>query len=105
MQAFSRLLPITMLFSLSAVFLSPSQRLSVFSSIESFISVLSKHNQIYWFSCILIFLVFFKLSFLIQALKHPDVFCLAEHKGDSPLVATDILKSAPNEDDREIATW
>ncbi|CAG5118083.1 unnamed protein product, partial [Candidula unifasciata] len=46
-----------------------------------------------------------QLSFLIQALKHPDVFCLADHKGDTPTVATDILKSAPNEDDREIATW
>lgn len=41
----------------------------------------------------------------MQALKHPDVFCLADHKADSPMVVTDILKSAPNEDDREIATW
>ncbi|BFZ13285.1 hypothetical protein BsWGS_16323 [Bradybaena similaris] len=46
-----------------------------------------------------------QLSFLMQALKHPDVFCLADHKADSPMVVTDILKSAPNEDDREIATW
>ncbi|XP_059164399.1 CCR4-NOT transcription complex subunit 1-like isoform X2 [Physella acuta] len=46
-----------------------------------------------------------QLSFLVQALKHPDVFCLADHKGDTPTVVIDILKSAPNEDDREIATW
>nr|QOW64962.1 hypothetical protein [Lymnaea stagnalis] len=46
-----------------------------------------------------------QLSFLMQALKHPDVLCLADHKGDTPTVVIDILKSAPNEDDREIATW
>ena len=41
----------------------------------------------------------------MQALKHPDCFCLADHKGDSPQVVIDILKSTPNEDDREIAVW
>ena len=45
------------------------------------------------------------MSFLIQAIKHPDVFCLADYKGDSPTVVIDILKSTPNEDDREIAVW
>lgn len=44
-----------------------------------------------------------QLSFIIQSLKHPDVFCLADYKGNT--VATDTLKSAPNDDDREIATW
>jgi len=46
-----------------------------------------------------------QMSFLIQAIKHPDVFCLADYKGDSPTVVIDILKSTPNEDDREIAVW
>ncbi|XP_055890770.1 CCR4-NOT transcription complex subunit 1-like isoform X2 [Biomphalaria glabrata] len=46
-----------------------------------------------------------QLSFLTQALKYPDVFCLADFKGDTPSVTIDILKSAPNEDDREISTW
>lgn len=46
-----------------------------------------------------------QLSFLANALKHPDVFCLADHKGESPTVDIDKLKSAPNEDDREIAVW
>ncbi|GFS04482.1 CCR4-NOT transcription complex subunit 1, partial [Elysia marginata] len=46
-----------------------------------------------------------QLSFLANALKHPDVFCLADHKGDLPTVDIDKLKSAPNEDDREIAGW
>jgi len=46
-----------------------------------------------------------QLSFLMQAMKHPDVFCLADYKGDSPTVVIDILKSVPNEDDREIAVW
>ena len=48
---------------------------------------------------------YFQLSFLANALKHPDVFCLADHKGELPTVDIDKLKSAPNEDDREISGW
>lgn len=44
-----------------------------------------------------------QLSFVLQALRHNDVFCFADHLLD--VVVIDILKSAPNDDDREIATW
>nr|KAG5712159.1 hypothetical protein BaRGS_014509 [Batillaria attramentaria] len=44
-----------------------------------------------------------QLSFILQALRHYDIFCFADHLVD--VVVIDILKSAPNEDDREIATW
>ena len=48
------------------------------------------------FSCL-------QLSFLQHSLANPDVFCLAEFPIHS--VNLDILKSPPDDDNRDIATW
>ncbi|GAB1606660.1 Hypothetical predicted protein [Argonauta hians] len=44
-----------------------------------------------------------QLSFLTHALKNPDVFCLADYPYEP--VITDVLKAAPDEDNKEILTW
>lgn len=44
-----------------------------------------------------------QLSFISHALKNPDVFCLADYPYEP--VITDVLKAAPDEDNREILTW
>ena len=46
---------------------------------------------------------YFQLSFILQSLRHPDVFCFADYLTD--VVVCDILKSAPSDDDREVSTW
>ena len=48
-------------------------------------------------------LLIFQLSFIMQSLRHPDVFCFADYLTD--VVVCDILKSAPSDDDREVSTW
>lgn len=45
----------------------------------------------------------FQLSFVINSLRHNDVFCFADYPGN--LVVTEALKSTPNDEDREVATW
>ncbi len=44
-----------------------------------------------------------QLSWLTQALKNPDVFCLADYPCHS--VVIDLLKTPPDDDNRDIATW
>ncbi|XP_046333509.2 CCR4-NOT transcription complex subunit 1-like isoform X5 [Haliotis rufescens] len=44
-----------------------------------------------------------QLSYIIQSLRNPDVFSFADYPGDT--VVIDILKSTPNDEDREVATW
>ncbi|KAK6167378.1 hypothetical protein SNE40_021420 [Patella caerulea] len=44
-----------------------------------------------------------QLSFINNALRSPDVFSFADYPGDTVLI--DILKTTPNEDDRDIKTW
>ena len=44
-----------------------------------------------------------QLSFIVQALRNPDVFCFADYPCHT--VVTDILKSAPDDDNRDITTW
>lgn len=44
-----------------------------------------------------------QLSFIVHALKNPDVFCFADHPCHH--VTIDILKTPPDEENRDIATW
>lgn len=44
-----------------------------------------------------------QLSFIVQALRNPDVFCFADYPCHT--VVTDILKAAPDDDNRDITTW
>ncbi|KAL5022887.1 hypothetical protein ScPMuIL_002042 [Solemya velum] len=44
-----------------------------------------------------------QLSFIVQSLRNPDVFCFADYQCHS--VVIEILKAAPDEDKRDIATW
>ncbi|ESO94093.1 hypothetical protein LOTGIDRAFT_239532 [Lottia gigantea] len=44
-----------------------------------------------------------QLSFINQALRSPDIFSFADYPGDT--VVIDILKTTPNEDDRDVKTW
>ncbi|KAK3085676.1 hypothetical protein FSP39_006989 [Pinctada imbricata] len=44
-----------------------------------------------------------QLSFIVQSLRNPDVFCFADYPCHT--VVIDILKSAPDDDNRDIATW
>ncbi|XP_078337543.1 CCR4-NOT transcription complex subunit 1-like isoform X2 [Crassostrea virginica] len=44
-----------------------------------------------------------QLSFIVQSLRNPDVFCFADYPCHT--VVIDILKSSPDEDNREIVTW
>ncbi|XP_056008647.1 CCR4-NOT transcription complex subunit 1-like isoform X3 [Ostrea edulis] len=44
-----------------------------------------------------------QLSFIVQSLRNPDVFCFADYPCHT--VVIDILKSAPDDDNREIVTW
>lgn len=46
---------------------------------------------------------FLQLSFIVQALRNPDVFCFADYPCHT--VVTDILKAAPDDDNRDITTW
>jgi CCR4-NOT transcription complex subunit 1 len=48
-------------------------------------------------------IVILQLSFIVQALRNPDVFCFADFPCHT--VVTDILKSAPDDDNRDITTW
>ena len=45
----------------------------------------------------------FQLSFILQSLRNPDVFCFADYPCHS--VVIDILKAAPDDENRDIATW
>ena len=47
----------------------------------------------------------FQLSFILQSLRHYDVFCFAEFLPMVDVVVCDILKSVPSDDDREVASW
>jgi CCR4-NOT transcription complex subunit 1 len=38
-----------------------------------------------------------------QILKHPDVFCFAEHPCN--MVNMEVLKSPPDPENKEVATW
>ena len=44
-----------------------------------------------------------QLSYITHALKNPDVFCFADYPCHA--VAIDILKTPPDEENRDIATW
>lgn len=44
-----------------------------------------------------------QLSFIVHSLRNPDVFCFADYPCHT--VVIDILKSAPDDDNREIVTW
>ncbi|KAL3860717.1 hypothetical protein ACJMK2_010802 [Sinanodonta woodiana] len=44
-----------------------------------------------------------QLSLIVQSLRNPDVFCFADYPCHT--VVIDILKAAPDDDNREIATW
>lgn len=44
-----------------------------------------------------------QLSFIAHALKNPDVFCFADYPCHP--VSIDILKTPPDEENRDIATW
>ncbi|XP_070201958.1 CCR4-NOT transcription complex subunit 1-like isoform X11 [Littorina saxatilis] len=44
-----------------------------------------------------------QLSFIIQSLRFYDIFCFADYLVD--VVVSDILKSTPSDDDREVAVW
>ncbi|KAJ8302566.1 hypothetical protein KUTeg_018962 [Tegillarca granosa] len=44
-----------------------------------------------------------QLSFVVQSLRNPDVFCFADYPCHT--VVIDILKAAPDDDNRDIATW
>ncbi|XP_076110950.1 CCR4-NOT transcription complex subunit 1-like isoform X1 [Mytilus galloprovincialis] len=44
-----------------------------------------------------------QLSLIVQALRNPDVFCFADYPCHT--VVTDILKAAPDDDNRDITTW
>ncbi|KAK2193621.1 hypothetical protein NP493_11g11020 [Ridgeia piscesae] len=44
-----------------------------------------------------------QLSWINQALKNPDVFCFADYACHT--VVVDILKTPPDEENRDIATW
>jgi CCR4-NOT transcription complex subunit 1 len=48
-------------------------------------------------------IVFPQLSFIILALKNPDVFCFADFPYHP--VTIEILKTPPDEENRDIATW
>lgn len=45
----------------------------------------------------------FQLSWIQQILSNPDVFCFADYPCHT--VVIDLLKTAPEDDNREIATW
>ena len=44
-----------------------------------------------------------QLSWIQQVLSNPDVFCFADYPCHP--VVIDLLKTAPEDDNREIATW
>ncbi|KAL4234231.1 CCR4-NOT transcription complex subunit 1 [Mactra antiquata] len=44
-----------------------------------------------------------QLSFIMQSLRNPDVFCFADYPCHA--VVIDILKTAPDDEKRDIATW
>ena len=44
-----------------------------------------------------------QLSWLTQSLKNPDVFCLADYPCHT--VVIDLLKTPPDDDNRDISTW
>ena len=44
-----------------------------------------------------------QLSWIIHSLKHPDVFCLADHP--SRRTVTECLKAQPEDDNKLIASW
>ena len=44
-----------------------------------------------------------QLALISQALKNPDVFCFADYQCHT--VVVDILKTPPDEENRDIATW
>ena len=44
-----------------------------------------------------------QLSFIVQSLRNPDVFCFADYP--CLTVVIDILKTAPDDENRDIATW
>jgi CCR4-NOT transcription complex subunit 1 len=45
----------------------------------------------------------FQLSWISTSLANPDVFCFAEF--NPPIVNLEILKSPPDEENRDILTW
>lgn len=45
----------------------------------------------------------FQLSFISHGLKNPDVFCFADYPCHT--VVIDILKTPPDDDNRDIVTW
>lgn len=45
----------------------------------------------------------FQLSFIVQSLRNPDVFCFADYPCHA--VVIDILKTAPDDEKRDIAVW
>ena len=47
--------------------------------------------------------ILFQLSFILQSLRNPDVFCFADYPCHT--VVVDILKAAPDDENRDIATW
>lgn len=49
------------------------------------------------------YLLSFQLSFIVQSLRNPDVFCFADYPHHP--VVIDILKTAPDDEKREIGTW
>lgn len=44
-----------------------------------------------------------QLSWIVQSLANPDVFCFANYP--SRQVVTEVLKTLPDEENRDIATW
>ena len=50
-----------------------------------------------------LYLFFFQLSFITHTLKHPEVFSFADYPCHT--VVIDILKTPPDDDNHEIATW
>ena len=68
---------------------------SVLSQLYSYKIILTKLTQ----ACCSLF----QLSWIQQVLSNPDVFCFADYPCHP--VVIDLLKTAPEDDNREIATW
>ena len=47
--------------------------------------------------------MYFQLSWISTAIKNPDVFCFADFRCRS--VNLEQLKTLPDEENRDIATW
>jgi hypothetical protein len=47
--------------------------------------------------------ILFQLSWIREALEHPDIFCLANYNNNS--VNLDVLEIHPDEDDKAIMAW